>query len=209
MRILRLIRRSLADFLSICDVIFAARMLRRWADASRAHRAFRSAGGAIAVDAVVVSLERLEIGLGATVQSGCLIHCGGLDWSAGAGRVRLGARSYIGHHCVLYGSGGIEIGDDVLIGPGVIVTSQGHTFEGRSTPIRAQAHKFAPVRIGQDAWIGAGAMVLPGVVVGEGAVVAAGSVVAADVPAFHMVAGVPARVVRERGLAARGMGHGR
>ena len=173
-------------------------MLRRYADSARAHRKFRQAGASIAADVIVVSLERLEIATGVQIQAGCLIHCGGLDWSAGDGCVRLGARSYIGHNCVFYGSGGITLGEDVLIGPGVVVTSQGHTFDDPSTPIRLQPQCFSPVHVGAGAWIGAGAVLLPGVVIGDGAVVAAGAVVTRDVAPFALVAGVPARFIRGR-----------
>lgn len=190
--------RLLADLISVCDPGFLAHGLRRAADAARARRRFRRAGGSIAAGSTVVGLPNLEIGHGALVQTGCLIHCGGLEWSGGRGHVRLGARSYVGHQCVLYGSGGLDIGDDVLIGPGVTITSQGHTFATRQRPINAQPFQFEPVSIGAGAWIGAGAVILPGVTVGAGAVVAAGAVVTRDVPPYHQAAGVPARVVGER-----------
>lgn len=197
-----LVRRVLLDLVSVCDPVFLAYGLRRAADSARARRRFRAAGGSLAPGSTIVSLACLEIGAGASVQSGCLIHCGGLDWSGGRGHVRLGARSYVGHHCVLYGSGGLDIGDDVLLGPGVTITSQGHTFADRVLPINRQPHLFAPVSIGAGAWIGAGALVMPGVSIGAGAVVAAGAVVTRDVLPFQQVAGVPARVVRDRPGAA-------
>jgi acetyltransferase-like isoleucine patch superfamily enzyme len=146
----------------------------------------------------VVSVERLELGAGAIVQSGCLLHCGGLDWSNGAGRIRLGDRCYVGHGCVLYGSGGLEVGRDVLIGPGAILTSQGHQFDDPQRLVREQPHLFAPVSIGDDVWIGAGALVLPGVTIGDGAIVAAGAVVTRDVGPYQVVAGTPAHAVRAR-----------
>src|SRR5438309_2273407 len=111
---LTLARKLLSDFASVCDPIFLALALRRAADAARARRHFRAVGGSIAPGACVVSIERLELGAGAVVQSGCLLHCGGLEWSGGAGRIRLGDRCYVGHDCVLYGSGGLVLGRDVL-----------------------------------------------------------------------------------------------
>jgi len=197
-RVVSLIRRALADLAAVCDPVFLGHGLRHAGDAARAQRRFRAVGGSIAVGSIVVGLDRLQIDAGAVVQSGCLLHCGGQPWSGGAGRVRLGARSYVGHHCVLYGAGGLDIGDDVLLGPGVTITSQGHRFDKRSQPINRQPHLLAPVSIGNGAWVGAGVVVLPGVSIGAGAIVAAGAVVTSDVPAFHLAAGVPARVVRER-----------
>jgi carbonic anhydrase/acetyltransferase-like protein (isoleucine patch superfamily) len=198
LRVLTLVRKLLSDLLSVCDPVFLALALRRAADAARARRHFRTVGGSIGPGASVVSLGRLEVGTGAVVQSGCLLHCGGLDWSDGAGRIRLGERCYVGHDSVLYGAGGLYLGRDVLIGPGVILTSQGHHFDDPGRLIREQPHLLAPVRIGDDVWIGAGAVVLPGVTVGDGAIVAAGAVVSSDVAPYHVVAGVPARSVRER-----------
>jgi acetyltransferase-like isoleucine patch superfamily enzyme len=197
-RFLKLAGKAIADLLALCDPVFIAIALRRAANAARAQRRFRAAGASIAAGAAVVSLERLEIGAGAFVQSGCLLHCGGLDWSDGKGRIRLGKRAYIGHDSVLYGSGDLDIGNDVLIGPGVILTSQGHRFDAVGLAIREQPLLFAPVCIGDDVWIGAGAVVLPGVRIGNGAVVAGGAVVNRDVAAFEVVAGVPAQVLKKR-----------
>jgi acetyltransferase-like isoleucine patch superfamily enzyme len=201
-RAMSLTRKALADLASVCDPLFVAHALRSAADAARARRRFRAAGGHIAHGSVVVGLDRLQVEVGAVVQTGCLLHCGGQDWSGGQGGLRLGARSYVGHHCVLYGAGGLDIGADVLLGPNVTITSQGHQFESLAVPINLQPHLLAAVSIGDGAWVGAGAVILPGVSIGAGAIVAAGAVVADDIPAFHLAAGVPARVIRERGQAS-------
>jgi acetyltransferase-like isoleucine patch superfamily enzyme len=190
--------KAMADLASVCDPVFIAYVLRDSADAARAHRWFRSAGAQLAAGTVVVGLERMRVEPGVIVQTGCLLHCGGQDWSTGRGHLRLGARSYVGHHCILYGAGGLDIGADVLLGPGVTVTSQGHRFDLLTVPINRQPHLLAPVHIGDGAWIGAGAVILPGVSIGAGAIVAAGAVVTDNVPDLHLVAGVPARLVRER-----------
>ena len=145
-----------------------------------------------------MNLPRLHVGNGAVVQAGCLLHCGGLDWSSGHGRIVLGDRSYLGHGCVLYGAGDLQIGRDVLVGPRVVITSQGHGFETPGLAVREHALVLAPVVIGDDVWIGAGAIVVPGVTIGTGAIVAAGAVVTRDVLPYEMVAGVPARHLRDR-----------
>lgn len=196
--LLKGVSRGLADLVAICDPMFMALALRRAADGARARRRFAAAGGSLAAGATVVNLARLELGTGAVVQSGCLLHCGGLDWSTGQGRLRLGERTYVGHNSVLYGAGDLQIGRDVLIGPGVILTSQGHGFEKPGLKVCEHELVLAPVVIGDDVWIGAGAVVVPGVTVGEGAVVAAGAVVTRDVLPYQVVAGVPARPLRER-----------
>lgn len=197
-RAIKLAVRSAADLFAVCDAVFLATALRRAADGARARRRFAAAGGNLAAGAVVVNLDRLELGTGAVVQSGSLLHCGGLDWSAGRGRIQLGDRVYVGHDCILYGAGDLEIGSDVLLGPRVILTSQGHGFQARDITIREQPLMLAPVAVGNDVWIGAGAVVLPGIRIGQGAIVAAGAVVTRDVAPFQIVGGVPARVLSDR-----------
>ena len=93
--------------------------------------------------------------------------------------------------------GGITIGDDVIVGPKVIMWARDHGIS-KDKPIREQPHFVKPITIGHDAWIGAAAVILKGVHIGDGAVVAAGSVVTKDVPAFAIVAGVPASVIKYR-----------
>jgi maltose O-acetyltransferase len=89
----------------------------------------------------------------------------------------------------------IVIGDRVRLGPEVLVLTSSHHIGDHST--RAGYASRAPVSIGSGAWLGARAIILPGVSIGDGAVVAAGAVVTKPVPADHLVAGVPARLVRE------------
>jgi len=174
------------------------RLLRSLAADARARRKFARSGGSLAAGVEVVSVDRLQLASGVSVQSGTLLHCGGLDWCHGQGRIAIGANSYIGHQCVLYGSGEIEIGSDVLIAPRVVITSQQHDFTRPDLPIRLQEQRFQRIVIGNDVWIGAGAIVLPGVTIGDGAVIAAGAVVSRDVPPRAVAMGVPARVLRLR-----------
>jgi len=98
----------------------------------------------------------------------------------------------------LYGRGGLELGDDVLIGPNAAVITSQHRFDDPRVPIVRQGHRTAPVTIGSDVWIGANAIVLPGVQVAEGTVVSAGAVVTHDTETYTIVGGVPARTIGER-----------
>ncbi len=105
---------------------------------------------------------------------------------------RIGKNVFINHDCTFLDMGGIMIEDDVMIGPKVCLTTEGH-------PINPQERKkllVKPIVIKRNAWIGAGATILPGVTVGENSVVAAGAVVTKDVPANTVVGGVPAKVIR-------------
>jgi acetyltransferase-like isoleucine patch superfamily enzyme len=93
----------------------------------------------------------------------------------------------------------ITIEDDVFFGPSVYVTDQNHTYEDISVPIGRQWPTEQPVRIGAGSWIGTGSIILPGADIGRHVVVAAGSVVRGKVPDYSVAAGVPAKVVRQRG----------
>jgi len=111
----------------------------------------------------------------------------------GGRNLRFGRNVFVNHGCTAMDLGGIEIGDDVMIGPNVHLLSLGHPLDPAT---RRSQITTAPISIGRGVWIAAGAMVLQGVTVGEDAVVAAGAVVTRDVPPRTLVAGVPAQVVR-------------
>ncbi|MBS4016793.1 MAG: acyltransferase [Dechloromonas sp.] len=97
-------------------------------------------------------------------------------------------------------SGGVEIGDRVLIGYRTQILSANHRVPDGMERIFDAGHVRKRVTIGSDVWIGANCIILPGVSIGRGAVVAAGSVVSKNVEPFTVVAGVPARVVRRRNV---------
>jgi acetyltransferase-like isoleucine patch superfamily enzyme len=111
----------------------------------------------------------------------------------GGRNLRLGRNVFVNHGCTAMDFGGIDIGDDVMIGPNVQLISSGHPLDPAT---RRRSITTAPIRIGSGVWIAAGAMVLQGVTVGDDAVVAAGAVVTKDVPPRTLVAGVPAQVIR-------------
>lgn len=114
-------------------------------------------------------------------------------------RMRIGSGTWIGQQCFLHSAGGIEIGRDVGIGPGVRILTSTHRLDQLDRPILHAAVERAPVTVEDGADLGVGAILLPGVRVGHGAQVGAGAVVTADVPALAIVAGVPARVIGSRG----------
>ncbi|MBL8120850.1 MAG: acyltransferase [Anaerolineae bacterium] len=112
--------------------------------------------------------------------------------------MRLGDQCWVGQQCFFHSAGGITLGARVGVGPGVKIITSVHDEVGRETPVLFSPLRFAPVVIEDDADIGINAVILPGVTVGRGAIVGAGAVVTHDVPAYAMVAGVPARVLRAR-----------
>lgn len=136
--------------------------------------------------------ETIEIGDGVYVGHGTMLK------GYHSSRMVIGPGTWIGQMCFLHSAGGIVIGSNVGIGPGVRIVTSVHRLDQRDRPILHSDLSFRPVSIRDGADIGVGAVILPGVTIGEGAQVGAGAVVADDVAAFSVVAGVPARLIRER-----------
>lgn len=108
--------------------------------------------------------------------------------------IHIGADSFLNYDCVLLDVCDIAIGQRCQLGPRVQVLTATHPLDPAERAAGWEAG--APVRIGDDVWIGAGAIILPGVTVGPGSVIGAGAVVTRDVPSGVVVAGNPARVLR-------------
>ena len=104
----------------------------------------------------------------------------------------------MGPFCLLYGNGDIRIGDGVLIAGHTSINTVSHHAERVDIPISEQGTEIAPVVIHDDVWIGLNAVILQGVTIGRGAIIGAGAVVTRDIPAWSVVCGVPAKVVRSR-----------
>jgi acetyltransferase-like isoleucine patch superfamily enzyme len=114
-------------------------------------------------------------------------------YTTGGPDIRVGRNVFVNQNCTFYDLGGLDIADDVMIGPNVSLITSGHPLE----PSRRRAAVIAkPIAIERNVWIAAGATIIGGVTVGENSVVAAGSVVTRDVPPNTLVGGNPARVIR-------------
>ena len=144
----------------------------------------------------VQPLRAIRIGAGAAISP---------DTSfANAERITLGDRVRIGSRCHLWAGpavGSICFGNDVLLGPEVMITAANYRFNDGS-PVTDQPMDEGDVTLGDDVWLGTRAIVLPGVSIGSGAVVGAASVVTKDLPAWSIAVGSPARVIGERTPAA-------
>lgn len=103
--------------------------------------------------------------------------------------------TWIGQGCFLHSAGGLFIGKDVGIGPGVKIITSSHALKGRDLPILHSELEFKAVRIESGSDIGVGAIILPGAHIHQGAQIGAGAVVAEDIPAHAVAAGVPAKVI--------------
>lgn len=113
--------------------------------------------------------------------------------------VKVGDNVSLGEQSFIQAGGGLDIGDDVLIGPGVKIWTQNHRIEDPDTPIRKQGADYKAVVIGNDCWLGANSFIMPGVVLGHGCVVGASAVVGAkNYPDYCILMGNPARVIGSR-----------
>lgn len=151
-----------------------------------------------------------NFGLAENIRIGSNSHVRGeLLTFAHGGKITIGDYCYIGDQTRIWSALNINIGNRVLISHAVNI------FDNATHPIRASKRheqfkqiiatghpqkidlQERPVVIGADAWIGCMSVILPGITIGEGAIVGAGSVVTKDVPPYTIVAGNPARIIRE------------
>jgi acetyltransferase-like isoleucine patch superfamily enzyme len=114
------------------------------------------------------------------------------------GFVEIGNNCSINPYTVLYGHGGLKIGNNVLIAGHTLIIPSNHNFDDLSKPIYHQGETKKGIVIEDDVWIGSGCRILDGVTIHSGAIVAAGAVVTKDVPPFSIVGGVPAKVIKMR-----------
>jgi len=138
----------------------------------------------------------IRIGDDVTIQDGVILQPAG-------GRIVIGSHGWIGPYSVIDGTGGVTVGDSVLMASHVQVYSYDLGYDDPDVPMRCQDHIGRGVTIGDDVWVGCGAIILAGVRIGDGAVIGAGSVVTKDIPSFAVVAGVPARIMKMRGQGER------
>jgi acetyltransferase-like isoleucine patch superfamily enzyme len=117
-------------------------------------------------------------------------------YTAGGDEIRVGRNVFVNQNCTFYDLGGLDIADDVMIGPNVSIITASHPLEPSQ---RRAATIGKPIVIERNVWIAAGATIIGGLTVGENSVVAAGSVVTRDVPPNTLVGGNPARVIRSIG----------
>jgi len=113
----------------------------------------------------------------------------------GGRHVHFGNNVYCNFGCTFVDDTHIYVGDCTMFGPNVIVATAGHPI---LPSLREQAYQYnAPVHIGRNCWIGAGAIIVPGITIGENSVIGAGSVVTKDIPPNSVAFGNPCRVRRE------------
>jgi acetyltransferase-like isoleucine patch superfamily enzyme len=138
----------------------------------------------------------ISIGAESFVMKNAILHVYNFRDLPHAG-ITIGARSLIGEACVVRGQGGVTIGDDVYLAPLVQLLAVNHIYQDTTRPISQQGITAEGIVVEDGAWIGAGAIILDGVRIGRNAVIGAGSVVTRNVPPYTLVAGNPARTIRD------------
>lgn len=119
----------------------------------------------------------------------CFVHCH---------KIKFGKNFTVNSFCYINAIGGLSIGDNVLIGPSVIISSGKHNILPIGKPIIGEPTSPLPITIGDDVWLGANVTILPGVVIADGTVVGANSVLTKSSKKNGVYAGVPAKLIRSR-----------
>jgi acetyltransferase-like isoleucine patch superfamily enzyme len=138
----------------------------------------------------------IHIGENSIVMHGAVLHVYNFRGIPHSG-ISVGKDSLIGEYSVIRGQGCVTIGDRVYTSPFTQILAVNHVFNDPMRSFVDQGITAQGIVIENDVWLGAGAIVTDGVRVGKGSVVAAGSLVNKDVPPHSLVAGIPARIIKD------------
>jgi acetyltransferase-like isoleucine patch superfamily enzyme len=144
-----------------------------------------------------LSKNGIILGDHVTIAKYSVLVCTGVVANKGIG-IRIGNNSAIGAYSFFGGQGGILIGNDVIMGPQVMIFSENHNYRAKEIIIRKQGESRKGVAIGDNCWIGAGVIILDGVSIGSGSVIGAGSVITKSISQNSIAIGSPAKVVAFR-----------
>ncbi len=160
------------------------------------------AGTRVPSNTRIAPTAKLELETGGSVRfgSGCQLTNYSVISPYG-GKVELADRVYLGHYSIIYGHGGVTIGEDTMIAAHVVIVAMSHGIDDPNTPIAKQPITKKGIKIGRDCWIGSGVKILDGVEIGDGCVIGAGAVVIENLPPRSIAVGMPAKMIRQRGLS--------
>lgn len=144
-----------------------------------------------------LSKEGIKIGNNVTIGKNSTLVCTGVISNVGTG-IEICDGTGTNDYIFIGGQGGVYIGKNVIIGPGVKIFSENHIFSDLDVLIKDQGENRKGVIIQDNCWIGANSVILDGVEIGEGSVIAAGSVVNKSFPQNSIVGGVPAKLIKTR-----------
>jgi acetyltransferase-like isoleucine patch superfamily enzyme len=160
-----------------------------------------SVGQGVTIDDYVVidalSKNGVNIDDNVSIGRGTIIQCTGVLKNLGEG-IKIGRNTGISPNAFFGAQGGIIIGENVIMGPGVSFHSENHIYEDIHIPIRLQGEIRKGIVVEDNCWIGAKCTILDGVRIGKGSIIAAGSVVTRDVLEESVVGGIPAKLIKKR-----------
>ena len=173
-------------------------VLRRWQKQAALKRYARQ-NIFIHADTFIAKTAVIETRLGGsiTIGEGTEIMDGVLILSYG-GDIKIGKRCSINPYNILYGHGGLTIGDDVMIAGATMIIPNNHNYSDLTTPLSKQGSTHKGITIQDNVWIAHGCSILDGVVIETGAIVAAGAVVTKNVLKNTIVGGIPAQKIKDR-----------
>ena len=149
-------------------------------------------------EVMALSLDGIKLGNNVTIGANSTIKpTSYYGKNLGVG-LKIGNNSNIGRYSYIGCSGGIEIGNNVMLSPRVGMYAENHNFERTDIPIRDQGVTRSKIVIEDDCWLASNTIILAGVTIGRGSIIAAGSVINADIPPYSVVAGVPGKILLNR-----------
>ncbi|MCZ7370604.1 MAG: acyltransferase [Candidatus Methanoperedens sp.] len=116
----------------------------------------------------------------------------------GPENIIIGNNVRIGNNCRFFGRGGIHIGNNIFIADNVTLASATHDYSDKNAHIIMARRKSALIDIEDNVWIGVNVIIMPGITINEGAIIGANAVVTKDVAPYSVVAGVPAKFIKNR-----------
>ncbi|MBI5541116.1 MAG: acyltransferase [Bacteroidia bacterium] len=147
----------------------------------------------------IINRTNLVLGKNVSFQDRVMLHCGGVDWCDFKGGIEIGDNSVISPNCIFWGCGSkITIGKNFDCGPGVKIFASRTKYEELTKYPEINKHVFEDVIIGDNVILYTNVVIGPGVKIGDGAVVGANSMVLSNVEPYTLVAGSPAKFIKNR-----------
>lgn len=158
---------------------------------------YRSTGLFLPAGSEIADVKFVKIGKGFSISEGCKLMCQDPDYGS---KLIIGDDVKLNYGVLIISDNGgdISIGNNVLIGPYVVIRASNHSFTDKNRPIMDQGHIPDRVLIEDNVWIGAGAIILPGSIIRKGTVIGAGAVVRNEIQEYSVAGGVPARILKQR-----------